>query len=278
MNKKIQIILTIILIIKSESILHRRSFSYLNPHKTYITAHRGVNRELPENTYSAFKRAIDFDVDGIELDIWLTKDKIPVVIHGGSNGEISSTMDHSGLVTDFTYDELKQFHTKNGYEVIPSLEDIFKLCKNNIFINIEIKDKRIDEVFNVLIKLIEDYDMNDQIQISSFHYDYYDKVKNYNEKHEKKIEFGFIYSPGAIPELKYNLTTINIHHTDANEDIVKKAHNMGIGVMTWFSMTNVEDTLEYERLVKMGVDIICSNDSLFAKKFRDHYFTFNNVK
>lgn len=40
---------------------------------------------------------------------------------------------------------------------------------------------------------------------------------------------------------------------------------MGIGVMTWFSMTNVEDTLEYERLVKMGVDIICSNDSLFAK-------------
>ena len=179
---------------------------------------------------------------------------------------------------NFTYDELKQFHTKIGYEVIPSLEDIFKLCKNNIFINIEIKDKRIDEVFNVLIKLIEDYDMNDQIQISSFHYDYYDKVKNYNEKHEKKIEFGFIYSPGAIPELKYNLTTINIHHTDANEDIVKKAHNMGIGVMTWFSMTNVEDTLEYERLVKMGVDIICSNDSLFAKKFRDHYFTFNNVK
>ena len=278
MFEKFSFILLLSLFLELNSILHRRSFSYLNPHKTYITAHRGVNRELPENTYSAFNRAIQFDVDGIELDVWLTKDKIPVVIHGGANGEISSTIDHSGLVTNFTFDELRQFHTKTGFEVIPSLEEIFILSKNNIFINIEIKDKRIDEVFNAVIKLIEDYDMSNQIQISSFHFDYYDKVKNYNEKHEKKIEFGFIYSPGAIPQLKYNLTTINIHHTDANEDIVKQAHSMGIGVMTWFSMNNVEDTLEYERLVKMGVDIICSNDSLFAKKFRDHYFTFNDVK
>ena len=267
------IIISIILLISTTSNLNRKSFSYLQSHKTYIESHRGINRELPENTISAFNRAIQFDVDSIELDIWLTSDNIPVVIHGGNNGDVSLTTNGHGSVKNYTYNKLRELHTLIGNEKIPSLEEVLILCKNKIFINIEIKDNRYDLVFDTTIKLIEQYDMNEQIQFSSFHYKYYDKVQEYNKNHDKKIEFGFIYNTNPTIEYKSN-STINIHHTTANEEIVKKAHSLGIGVMTWFSMGSLEDTREYERLINLGVDIICSNDSLLAKKFRDHYFKY----
>lgn len=58
-----------VIISLNKSNLNRKSFSYLKSYKTYIEAHRGVNRELPENTLSAFNRAIQFDLDSIELDV-----------------------------------------------------------------------------------------------------------------------------------------------------------------------------------------------------------------
>jgi len=70
---------------------------------------------------------------------------------------------------------------------MPLLEEVFKMCKNKIFLNIEIKDNRYDIVFNEIIKLLEKYDMFNQIQISSFHHYYYYKVKNYNLNHKKKL-------------------------------------------------------------------------------------------
>ena len=46
-----------------------------------IIAHRGANREAPENTIPAFERALDIGVDGIELDVHVTQDNVPVVHH-----------------------------------------------------------------------------------------------------------------------------------------------------------------------------------------------------
>jgi len=40
-----------------------------------------MGRYEPENTLQSFARSIDEQLDGIELDVWLTRDKIPVVIH-----------------------------------------------------------------------------------------------------------------------------------------------------------------------------------------------------
>ena len=114
--------------------------------------------------------------------------------------------------------------------------------------------------------------MNEQIQFSSFHHKYYDKVQEYNKNHDKKIEFGFIYNDKSKKFDYKSNSTINIHHKKVNENVVNKAHSLGIGVMTWFYMGFQEDTREYERLIKLGVDIICSNDPLLAKKFRDSYY------
>ena len=46
-----------------------------------VWAHRGANRQFPENTLAAFNRAAEIGADGIELDVSLTKDGRVVVMH-----------------------------------------------------------------------------------------------------------------------------------------------------------------------------------------------------
>ncbi len=68
--------------------------------KPELIAHRGANREAPENSLRAFVMAIDAGADGMELDIQLTADGVPVVNHdaalprspSGGRGERISTL------------------------------------------------------------------------------------------------------------------------------------------------------------------------------------------
>ena len=53
--------------------------------KTILTeGHRGYAAKYPENTMISFEAALALPLDAIEFDIWLTKDKVPVLIHDGN--------------------------------------------------------------------------------------------------------------------------------------------------------------------------------------------------
>lgn len=43
----------------------------------------------PENSMKSFKGAMEHDLEGIEFDVWLSKDNVPMVLHGGDNGQLS---------------------------------------------------------------------------------------------------------------------------------------------------------------------------------------------
>ena len=47
----------------------------------WVIAHRGVSGSYPENTLSAFQAAIDIRAEMVELDVSISKDGIPVVVH-----------------------------------------------------------------------------------------------------------------------------------------------------------------------------------------------------
>ena len=73
--------------------------------KTKIFAHRGASGYAPENTLEAFALAITQGADGIELDVQLTKDGIPVVIHDET---IDRVTEKKGRVKDYTLKKLKE--------------------------------------------------------------------------------------------------------------------------------------------------------------------------
>lgn len=113
----------------------RPDFSPLMDH---YYAHRGLHDnagEAPENSMAAFRKAVEAGY-GIELDVQLTKDRIPVVFHDETLDRICGT---SGKVRDFTYKELQAFPLLNSNERIPLFADFLKLVDGRVPLIIEIK-------------------------------------------------------------------------------------------------------------------------------------------
>ena len=72
--------------------------------RPWVVAHRGYSGRYPENTSSSFEAAIRADADMIELDVCMTKDRVPVVIHDKT---LERTTDGHGLVSELKLSELK---------------------------------------------------------------------------------------------------------------------------------------------------------------------------
>ena len=97
--------------------------------------HRGACGHAPENTLASMRKALALGVDGIEFDIQLSRDGVPVVIHDDT---LERTTNGTGAVADFTLAELKQLDAGDG-EKIPTLAEIFALCKGQCQLYIELK-------------------------------------------------------------------------------------------------------------------------------------------
>ena len=81
-------------------------------HKMKVWAHRGASGHAPENTLPSFELAHRMGADGIELDVQLTKDGVPVVIH---DERIDRVSDGIGYVKDHTLEELKKFNVNKSF-------------------------------------------------------------------------------------------------------------------------------------------------------------------
>ncbi|WNJ97715.1 glycerophosphoryl diester phosphodiesterase [Vibrio ruber] len=108
-----------------------------------VMAHRGYSSQAPENTLAAFKKAIAFGCQWIELDVQLTADQIPVVIHDQT---LERCTDGVGKIADLTFNELTQYSAGHWFdqtfsdETVPSLEATLQLAKqHHINLNIELK-------------------------------------------------------------------------------------------------------------------------------------------
>ena len=246
-------------------------------HKLFIESHAGLNKEIFQNTLESFSKAIQYNIESLETDVWLTKDKVLVLVHGSTEGELGEYFDHSGNVMNLTWNELSKFRTIQDNLTMPRLSDALKLIKNKIFLNLEIKDPRVDLVFPYIIKEIEKYDFFEQISLSSLYHGYYEKIKEYNQNNDQTIVFGFVYKRNQSETFDYSKkgSSLNIYYKDATKEVCDKAHQNGMAVLAWLRIKDVENYNVYKRLADNGVDVICCNDPVSAKKFRDNLYSQN---
>lgn len=145
-------------------------------------AHRGLyNDEINENTISAFDNAFDNGYEGIEFDVRLTKDKVPVIIHDSFLSRVSNG---KGLVKNYTYNELLKFNFgKKKIERIPKLEDVINRYNNKTMI-IELKEN---------IDITPYLNDKNKYYISSFNYNY---IKNipYSDKYKRGV-INYVLNP-----------------------------------------------------------------------------------
>lgn len=115
----------------------------MKPFYKWMYAHRGLHdneTDAPENSLKAFEKAVDAGF-GIELDIQLTKDGIPVVFHDYTLQRICGA---EGKVMDYTYEELQQFLLCKSKERIPKLEEVLKLVSGKVPLIVEFKVEWLD--------------------------------------------------------------------------------------------------------------------------------------
>lgn len=170
--------------------------------ETLIFAHRGSKGTHPENTLAAFKEAIRLGVDGIELDVHLTRDGELAVIHDET---VDRTTNGSGKVADFSLVELQNLDAGSWFskeytdEKIPTLNEVLDLLKDtNIILNVEIKNDVIpyDGIEEKVLAVLEDYQYKEKSIISSFNHYCLKEVNRLDPKIETAILFmELLYEP-----------------------------------------------------------------------------------
>lgn len=150
------------------------------PDKVYTIAHRGASGYAPENTIPAFELAIAMNADYIEIDIQLTKDRIPVVIHDVT---VNRTTNGKGYVKNMTLEQMKGLDAGSWFNEaypmfardkyagtsIPTLDEVFETFGANINYILEIKDSTPNmNIESLLNEYITGYDLEKVVAIHSF--------------------------------------------------------------------------------------------------------------
>lgn len=203
---------------------------------TLIIGHRGSMGERPENTASSFRKAISDGADGIEFDIHLTADGIPVVIH---DEKVDRTTDGDGFVGSMTLAEIKELNAGNDeypYEKILTLEEAlaFTVDKCKI-INIELKQGPVfyNELENKVLDIIRSNGIIEKVVISSFNHYAINTVKSKCPD----IKCGLLYMAGLYNPWIYaksvGVEIINPFIVSINKEIVSGCHENNIKVVVF---------------------------------------------
>lgn len=228
-----------------------------------VTAHRGYSAVYPENTIPAFKGAIQVGADWAELDVQQTADGEVIVMHD-SNLKRTTGLDKE--VWQVTWDEIKDLDNGSWFDKkyqtvrIPTLEEVLKVCRGKIHLNIEIKpsghDKDLEEQ---VAKLLKKYHMRDTCVVSSLKYDSLRKIKQADDS----IETAYITSVsyGNFTDLEY-ADGYSVESTLLSKSFVNKAQKAGKQIYVW--TVNSEERLE--KVVGMGIDNVITDDPVMAKE------------
>ena len=112
-----------------------------------IIAHRGASIERPENTLSAFERALEIGVDAIEMDLLVTRDGRLVVRHD----DLIERDGSRHYIRELSFEELKMIDVGKG-ERIPSLESVFESVRGRCSLVLELKSVGLAEVLAAFLR------------------------------------------------------------------------------------------------------------------------------
>ena len=131
-----------------------------------IIGHRGAPILAVENTIESFNKAFEAGIQGIELDVQLSKDGVLVVFHDWS---LKNLTGYSENIEDMDYLEIREIAHANNYQ-IPILSKVLEICPKGKLINIEIKSRHYlnTQLVTKVVNMIYKYKIEKFVVISSF--------------------------------------------------------------------------------------------------------------
>jgi glycerophosphoryl diester phosphodiesterase len=243
-----------------------------------ILGHRGASAVAPENTLAAFARAIRDGADGIEFDVRLSRDGIPIVIHDAS-------LKRTGLkeisVTELTSAELQVIDVGSWFdrsgsnptgsfagERLPTLAQVFEWVGSNsglLYVEMKSDVTGASALANAVAKAVREFQMVERVVVESFDLSGIAEIK--------KLDSGIRTAALFEPKLSRPISTLRrlkmvdlalshladeiaLHHTLVSPSVVEKAKREGLEVVVW----TVDDRNWIARARTLGIKALIAND------------------
>lgn len=256
-----------------------------------IIAHRGASRLAPENTLAAFRMAVDAGADGIELDVRLARDGVPVVIHDAGLLRLAGIEKDTAELTSGELQNLdvgswfygRSLAETGGAEAgdfsdqtVPTLARLLEFLGGYpglLYIELKCGRDAVEPLTAAVCRLVRDSELLPRIVLKSFRHRAIARAKVLIPE----IRTAALFAPkilNVIGKKKYLLSKaedsladeISLHYSLATKKLVARAAKRGLPTVIW--------TIDNPRWVRRGVDlgvrgIITNNPAALLEKRRE---------
>ena len=210
-------------------------------------AHRGGKAHAPENTIPAFKLGLKLGATGIESDVWLTSDGVPV-------------LDHDGLVRHrLSRRPIGELRRNQLPSYIPTLAELFEECGTHFHLSLDLKGEGVGMAVLEVVRGVAP-DLLSRLWLCEPRFQdllplraHTDGAKLVDSTRLGRIKEG--PERRAATLASEGIHAINMHHTDWNGGLVTLFHRFGLGAIAW--------DLQFEHVLRpmyrMGIDGVHSD-------------------
>ncbi len=225
--------------------MQQRLPSHLDPPLAF--AHRGARAHAPENTIDAFTLARRLGATGLESDVWVSADGVPV-------------LDHDGVVRRgvrrFPISKIRRADLPAH---IPSLADFYAACGTEFELSLDMK---VPDAYEAVAEIVRDQGPDVSGRTWLCHPD----LDSLVQRRDALRDFRLVHSTRlakltVTPELhaarlaEFGIDAVNMHHTDWNGGLVVLFHKFGVLAFSW----DLQFDHQLDSALRMGVDAVYSD-------------------
>lgn len=222
----------------------------------FIWAHRGASATAPENTLAAFRAAEAAGAAGIELDVHLSADGVPVVIHDET---VERTTDGRGPVAALTLGQLLQLDAGSWFapefagEALPTLEEVLEWVAGRLRLNLEIKA---EAAAVAVLELLRRYPQV-RVLVSSFDHGLLERLR----ARCAELPLGFLsdspfWRRAVARAARCGATSFHPRRDRLTRPLLAACRRQGLAVFPW----TVDAPPEAAALRRLGVEGLFTND------------------
>lgn len=236
-----------------------------------IIAHRGARGEAPENTLAAFQRAIDLGAHGLELDVLLTSDKVPVITH---NDDLSILTQFRGYVHATPFDTVRtldvgsHFSAQFAGTTMPTLSETLELTSRyDILTIVEIKPQAGMErsAARLIGGIVSDIRMHGPVVLSSISRKVLKELRRFHPKVARALivrmpPFPFFLTSFFVK--KQGVCALHVERRALWPSLAGKMRSLG-ELYAW----TINEPDEIDECLSLEVDGIITDDVVFVKQY-----------
>lgn len=247
------------------------SIAYNINDKPFLFCHRGYHKEAPENSLAAFEQVLENNFKAIETDIQICKSGELVLMHD-FNLKRMTGIDKD--IKDLELEQIKEINlsvdsnSKFKNQKIPTLRELFELCRKDVVYDLEIKSNTIEnrKIARKTWQLIQEYNMEYNVIVSSFNPI---AIRCFESISNNGLQSAIIYSEGeGVPfPLKHGFganlcscTILKPEYTQINPKTARKANENNYKFLPWCvdTIEDAKNLINYDiiGMISNNVDII----------------------